>query len=66
MYSKLDEITKYEAQGLATQNDVLRYRLQKSQIQLTEIELENNRKVANYDMNVMLGLPDSTRSSWSR
>ncbi|HLI93835.1 MAG TPA: TolC family protein [Puia sp.] len=57
---KLDEITKYESQGLATQNDVLRYQLQKSQMQLTEIELENNRKVANYDMDVMLGLPDTT------
>ncbi|HXO76661.1 MAG TPA: TolC family protein [Puia sp.] len=58
--NKLDEIVKYEAQGLATQNDVLRYQLQKSQMQLTEIELENNRKVANYNMNVILGLPDST------
>ncbi len=35
---KLDEITKYESQGLATQNDVLRFQLQKSQIVLTEIE----------------------------
>jgi outer membrane protein len=57
---KLDEITKYEAQGLATQNDVLRYQLQKSQIQLTQIELEDNRKVANFDMDIMLGLPDTT------
>jgi outer membrane protein TolC len=58
--SKLDEITKYESQGLATQNDVLRYQLQKSQMQLTEIELENNRKIANYNLNIILGLPDST------
>jgi len=58
--SKLEEITKYESQGLATQNDVLRFRLQKSQIQLTEIQLENNRKIANYNMNILLGLPDST------
>ena len=57
---KLDEITKYESQGLATQNDVLRFRLQKSQIVLTEIELENNRKIANYDMDILLGLPDTT------
>jgi outer membrane protein len=57
---KLEEITKYESQGLATQNDVLRYQLQKSQIQLTQIQLEDNRKVANYDMNIMLGLPDTT------
>jgi len=58
---KLEEITKYENQGLATQNDVLRYQLQKSQMQLTEIELENNRKIANYNMNIVLGLPDSTQ-----
>lgn len=58
--SKLDEITKYESQGLATQNDVLRYQLQRSQMQLTEIQLENNRKIANYNLDIVLGLPDST------
>jgi outer membrane protein len=58
--SKLDEITKYESQGLATQNDVLRYQLQKSQIQLTQLQLENDRKIANYDIDIMLGLPDTT------
>jgi outer membrane protein len=58
---KLEEITKYEGQGLATKNDVLRYQLQQSQMQLTEIELENNRSIANYNMNILLGLPDSTQ-----
>lgn len=58
--NKLTEITKYESQGLATQNDVLRFQLQKSQMQLTQIELENNRRIANYNMNILLGLPDST------
>ena len=58
--NKLEQITKYESQGLATQNDVLRYQLQKSQQQITEVELENNRKVANYDLNILLGLPDTT------
>jgi outer membrane protein TolC len=58
--SKLEEITKYEKQGLATQNDVLRYQLQQSQMQLTEIELENNRKIANYNLDIILGLPDTT------
>jgi outer membrane protein TolC len=58
---KLEEITKYEGQGLATRNDVLRYQLQQSQMQLTEIELENNRRIANYNMNILLGLPDSTQ-----
>ncbi|HEY4205661.1 MAG TPA: TolC family protein [Puia sp.] len=59
--SKLEEITKYESQGLATKNDVLRYQLQQSQLQLTVIELENNRRIANYNMNILLGLPDSTQ-----
>jgi outer membrane protein len=59
--SKLEQITKYESQGLATQNDVLRYQLQKSQQQITEVELENNRQVANYNLNILLGLPDSTQ-----
>ena len=58
---KLDEITKYESQGLATQNDVLRYQLQKSQMELTEIELENNRSIANFNLNILLGLPDSAQ-----
>src|ERR1700722_1472434 len=58
--NKLDEITKYENQGLATLNDVLRFQLQKSNTQLTQLELENNRKIANYNLNVLLGLPDST------
>ena len=58
---KLEEITKYESQGLATKNDVLRYELQRSQMQLTELQLENNRRIANYDMTILLGLPDSTQ-----
>jgi outer membrane protein TolC len=57
---KLAEITKYESQGLATKNDVLRFQLQKSQIQLQEIDLEDNRKVANYNMDILLGLPEAT------
>ena len=57
---KLDEITKYESQGLATQNDVLRYDLQKSNTELIALELENNRQIANYNMNILLGFPDST------
>ncbi|HVM87235.1 MAG TPA: TolC family protein [Puia sp.] len=58
--SKLDEIIKFEKQGLATENDVLRYQLQKSNTELTFAELENNRAIANYNMNILLGLNDST------
>jgi outer membrane protein len=57
---KLTEIKKYESQGLATKNDVLRFQLQKSNIQLQQIELDNNRKVVNYNLNILLGLPENT------
>jgi Outer membrane protein len=57
---KLAEIKKFEEQGLATRNDVLRFDLQRSNIQLMQIELENNRKVVNYDLDILLGLPEGT------
>lgn len=57
---KLTEIKKFEEQGLATRNDVLRFELQRSNIELMQIELENNRKVVNYDLDILLGLPEST------
>ncbi|MFT3949660.1 MAG: TolC family protein [Agriterribacter sp.] len=58
--NKLEEIKKFESQGLATKNDVLRFELEKSNMKLSAIELENNRKVVNYNLNILLGLPDST------
>ncbi|MGH2645566.1 MAG: TolC family protein, partial [Chitinophagaceae bacterium] len=57
---RLDETIKFKDQGLATENDVLRFQLQKSQVELTQLDLENNRTVANYAMDVLMGLPDST------
>ena len=57
---KLTEIKKFESQGLATKNDVLRFQLQKSNIQIQEIELNNNLKVVNYNLNILLGLPENT------
>lgn len=58
--SKLEEIKKFESQGLATRNDVLRFELEKSNMKLSAIELENNRKIVNYNLNILLGLADST------
>lgn len=58
--SKLQEIKKFESQGLATKNDVLRFELEKSNMNLSAIELENNRKIVNYNLDIMLGLPETT------
>ena len=39
---------------------MLRFELEKSNMKLNAIELENNRKIVNYNLNVLLGLPDNT------
>lgn len=58
--SKLTEIKKFETQGLATKNDVLRFELEASKMKLSAIELDNSRKIVNYNLAILLGLPDST------
>jgi outer membrane protein TolC len=58
--NKLAEIKKFEAQGLATKNDVLRFELERSKMMLDAAELNNNRKIVNYNLDILLGLPDST------
>lgn len=57
---RLDETIQFKDQGLATTNDVLRFKLQKANVKLTQIDLQNNREVANYAMTILLGLSDNT------
>ncbi len=56
----LKDAQNLKANGLATNNDVLKVQLLLSNAQLTELDLDNNIKIVNYDLNVMLGLPDNT------
>jgi outer membrane protein len=58
--AQIHQSQRFFEQGIVTKNDVLRFQLQRANIQLNEIDLESNRKVINYDLNVMLGLPEST------
>ncbi len=57
---RLEETIQFKEQGLATLNDVLRFRLEKSRARLTLIDLQNNRTVANYALTTLLGLPEGT------
>ncbi|SDR91526.1 Outer membrane protein TolC [Mucilaginibacter mallensis] len=57
---QIHQSQRFFDQGLVTKNDVLRFELQKANIQLNGIDLENNRKVINYNLNVLLGLPETT------
>jgi outer membrane protein len=57
---RLKVVKNLEQQGLAIHNDVLRVELQRSNIELSEVDANNNLEVANYNFGVLTGLPDGT------
>jgi outer membrane protein len=57
---QLKQAQRFFEQGLVTKNDVLRFQLQRSNVELNGIDLESNRKIVNYNLDVLLGLPEST------
>jgi outer membrane protein len=58
---QIHQAQRFFDQGIVTKNDVLRFQLQRSNIELNGIDLETNRKIVNYNMDVMLGLPETTQ-----
>ena len=53
--------SRLEQNGLLARNDLLKTELQTSNIELTLLDAENNYKLANINMNLMLGLPENTQ-----
>jgi outer membrane protein len=53
-------LSRLEQNGLLARNDLLKSELQSSNIELSLLDAENNRKIANVNMNLMLGLPEQT------
>jgi len=58
--SQLKQAQRFFEQGIVTKNDVLRFQLQQANISLTDLEIENNRKIINYNLDILLGLPEDT------
>lgn len=58
---QIKQAQRFFDQGIVTKNDVLRFQLQRSDIELNGIDLESNRKVINYNLDVLLGLPENTQ-----
>lgn len=56
----VDEVSDFAKHGLATQNDLLRTQLQLSNAQLTEIDIKNQIQTVNFNLDIMLGLPEGT------
>ena len=59
--AQLKQAQRFFDQGIVTKNDVLRFQLQQANVSLTEMEIESNRKIINYNLNILLGLPDDTQ-----
>lgn len=57
---RVRQFTSLEKNGLLARNDLLKANLQESNTSLTLLEAESNLKLANVNMNIMLGLDDST------
>jgi outer membrane protein len=58
---QIKQSQRFFDQGLVTKNDVLRFQLQRANIELNGMDLETNRKIVNYNLDVMLGLPETTQ-----
>jgi outer membrane protein len=58
---QIHQSQRFFEQGLVTKNDVLRFQLQRANVELNEIDLESNRKVINYSLDILLGLPETTQ-----
>ncbi len=57
---RVKDFSNLEKNGLMARNDLLKAQLQESNTELSLLDAENNWKLANVNMNLMLGLSDST------
>jgi len=57
---RVKDFTNLEKNGLVAKNDLLKVKLQSSNIELTLLDAESNYKLANVNMALMLGLPEQT------
>ena len=58
---QIHQSQRFFEQGLVTKNDVLQFQLQRANIELSGIDLESNRKIINYNLDILLGLPETTQ-----
>ncbi len=57
---RVKDFANLEQNGLLARNDLLKAELQASNTELQEVDIDNNWKLANIDMDLLLGLPENT------
>jgi outer membrane protein TolC len=55
---RVKDFESLEKNGLMARNDLLKAALQESNVELTLLDAENNLKISNINMDLMLGLPE--------
>ena len=58
--TQLKQTNRFFEQGLVTKNDVLRLQLQRSNVELTGLDIDKNRNIVNYNLDILLGLNEAT------
>jgi outer membrane protein len=58
---RVKDFTNLEKNGLLARNDLLKASLQASNVELALLEAQNNLNIANVNMNLLLGLPETTK-----
>lgn len=58
--AQIKQAQRFFEQGIVTKNDVLRFQLQQANVTLTQMDIESNRKIINYNLDILLGLPEDT------
>lgn len=58
--AQIKQAQQFFNQGIVTKNDVLRFKLQEANIHLTKLDVESNRRIINYNLDIMLGLSEDT------
>lgn len=56
---RVQDFTRMEQNGILAMNDLLKAQLQESNTSLALLDAQNNQRVANYNMNLLLGLDES-------
>lgn len=57
---RVNDFSNLEKNGLMARNDLLKAQLQASNVELSLLDAENNYKITYINMNLMLGLPETT------
>ncbi|WP_029281627.1 TolC family protein [Pedobacter sp. R20-19] len=59
--AQIKQAQRFFEQGIVTKNDVLRFQLQQANVTLNQMDIESNRKIINYNLDILLGLPEDTQ-----